>query len=177
MRKLLLLIFVLTSLFIGSCQKAQETTRSKIDTAISAKIEDGTIELPKLIVQEKLSYYFAPLLVSTFASIVLIFSGMRKMGIAILIASIATITLLITLTLYIKALALTGLGILLVATYYIFRHLRDQKRHQLDMVMSVETAKTLIPEEHIGILKGSLLELQSKFTQDKVKKVKESINK
>lgn len=174
-KHLLITITLLLALFAG-CQNIHRAADKKIGTIITEKIMDGTIEIPELLVQQRISYYFAPLLVSTFAGIFLIFAR-NKIGYGILVASIATIVLLIVLTLYIKYVAIAGGVLMLIGCYYTIRHLKDQNRFQLDAVKSVDKAMELIPVDKIDRLKDRLRHIQSDTTKIIVDKIKKTINK
>lgn len=178
MRKLLITFLLLFALFATSCQSLHRATKDKIGTTIAKKIMDGTIEIPELLVQQKMNWMITPLVVGLFTGIVLTFSGVRVIGLGVITASIACLILIITMSLYMKWVAAIGIVVLLVGVYFLGKTLYDNSIVKRDLVNSMETAKNLIPAEKKEILANTLDRIQSKFTQTIVKKLKKvDINK
>jgi hypothetical protein len=173
MSKYLLIVIIFLTLLCGSCSNDyKKGIDDKINGALSKQIEDGTIELPELLVQNKLNIMLMPLVVGVFTGIVLTFSGIRVIGIGVITASVTCIILIVTMSLYMKYVAIIGLLVLLVGLFFLGKHLYESAMINRQLVGAVEAAKTLIPSEKIDILKKTLLNSQHKATKKLVSKIK-----
>ena len=162
-------------LFFAGCNSIPIKTAPDIPTTISKKIEDTPIKetsIQELMISQKLVYFLAPLVLSLFSSIVLVFLGNRLVGLGILVSSITCIILVISLATYMKLVAILGLIILLIGIYFLFREIYNKSKTQDELVHSMTIAKTLIDEQKRDILKKTLNDIQNKNTQKVVKIIK-----
>ena len=145
MNKLIIMIVIFMSLICGSCSTPMQKAKTLRDEALVKQIESGAVSYPQITITDKTSYLITPLIVGVFASIILIFSGIRAIGIGVLTASVACLILIFSLSLYMKWIALGGILVLLVGLFYVFKMIYDQHSTNKDMYSSMELAKTFGP--------------------------------
>lgn len=170
--KYFLIVILFLTIFVGSCNHSITDVERKIDTSIKKQIKDGIVELPQLMFQQRMNWLISPLVLGVGAGVVLIFSGVRVIGIGVLVGSITSLLLLITLTMYMKYIAIIGIVILLVGLFYVGKMLYYRAIVNRELVASVEVAKILLPRNNKDILKKSLLNTQTKATKKVVSKIK-----
>ena len=163
---------ILVALFCSSCQNSHQSTSKKIGTIITQQTEDGTIELSELLVQQKLNWIVTPLILGLFIGIVLTFFGVRAIGLGVITASITCLVLILTLSLYLKWVALGGIVVLLIGFYFLGKALYDNIIVKRELYSATESAKLLLSAEKRKELSNSLKKVQTKATKNIVSKLK-----
>lgn len=178
--KLLLTIMMFLALLVGSCQNVHRASDKKIETTIAKKIEDAQVKstsVSELMISQKIVLLVSPLVLAVFVSIPMIFMGARLIGLGILVSAITCLVLVVTMATYMELVSIIGIAVLIIGIFFLFREIYKKNLFSKQLVKSVETAKGLLDEDEKGILKGSLLELQSDFTKNVVKNIKKTINR
>jgi hypothetical protein len=173
MRKLLLTLCLAVTLFCGCSIIPVRAPETKVPIADVIKDKAEESNLGRLVLLGNNGYIQTCLIFSTFIGTILTFSGLKKIGISVIAASILCITLLYALSLYAKFVALAGLILLIAAIFILFKNLYDRTQFEKESVASVEVAKVLLDEDGKDSLRETLGKIQSSFSQKIVKKIKE----
>jgi hypothetical protein len=169
----LLLLGVLLLAFICGCANTEQKMEKKIGDAYTKQVEKGDLSLAEYEISKKLVVLITPTVIGIGVGIVLIFCGLRIIGLGVLTASMTCMILIITLAMYMTLIAIIGVIVLLIAIFFLFKAIRDKDIATKDLVNSVTMVKTFVPEDKKGILKETLNDLQSKVTKKKVIKIRE----
>ncbi|MCK4259874.1 MAG: hypothetical protein KAX49_12910 [Halanaerobiales bacterium] len=181
MNKILVLLILPLLLFIGSCHLSQASKVNKLNDTVIKKVEEQTIKdveegkltYQELVISQRLVYFISPLILSTFVSIVLITLGSRLWGLGLLTSSLLCLILVIVMSMFLKALALAGGFVLIVALFFLFREIYHKSIFQRELVQSVTTAKEYINSNDKLRLAKVLDRNQSKTTKRIIKNLKE----
>jgi hypothetical protein len=101
----------------------EKTIAVQVDEAIKNKIESGELSVQEILITQKIVYFVAPLVLALFTSIILIFLGVRLVGLGILVSSVTCLFVILGLSLYMKYVAIVGVVVLLVAVYLLGREI------------------------------------------------------
>ena len=171
MNKILLVMTLLLGLLVG-CNGQLKDTSAKITTTITEQIEKGVEKIPELMVHQKMNWMISPLILGAGAGVLLLFCGVRVIGIGVITASLSCLFLILTITVYMKWIALVGLIALLLGLFFVFKYVYDQHSVNKELVGSMTMAKSFIPAENKDKLKISLNNIQGKVTRNVVNKIK-----
>lgn len=184
MRKYLLVFMITLLLCCSSCGiiprkniDIEKTIAVQVDEKIQEKIDSGELTVQEVLITQKIVWFIAPLVLALFVSIILVFMGIRLVGLGVLVSSITCIIVIIAMSMYMKYVAIIGIIVLLVAIFYLGREIYNNNIRNKDFVSSVEIAKTMINDEQKQRLKKTLQNIQSKTTQLKVDKIKKDFKK
>ena len=87
-----------------------------------------------------------------FLGIVIIFLGLKKIGLGLVLSAIISITLILGLSIYTKYVALIGLLCILIGIYFLGKEILNKNRFEKDLIKTVELAKDKLTEDELDRL-------------------------
>lgn len=175
MHKIILLLLLITLLFFAaSCSSpAKKDLNKMLDIKLEQGIKNVEIkDLGQLVIVQNTYRLLTPLFLALFAGIILVVSGVRAIGFGVVVASLTCITLIITMAVYMKVIALVGIGVFVVGIYFLGKSIYDNHITKRDLVNSTQLVKRYVSEDDKKELKVALTKIQSKHTQKIVREIK-----
>ena len=173
--KSLILLFIISLLVIGGCSSPQSIELLDINSIIKDQLESKELQVSELLINQKVMSFLGIFIGSIFIGIIIIFLGLKKVGISLVISAMVCISLILGLSLYTKYVALIGMLSILVGIYFLGKEIMNKNRFEKEIINSVEVVKNHASETDKIKFKEKLDKIQSMTTKKKVKSIKKNI--
>ncbi len=170
--KSLILLFIISLFIIGGCSSPQPIEPPDLNSIIKEQLESKELKISELLVNQKVTGFLGIFIFAIFIGLIIIFLGLKKVGIALVISAIVCISLILGISLYTKYIAIIGLLSILVGIYFLGKEIINKNKFETDLVATVELAKNKISSANKLIFKKELDNLQNKNTKKKISKIK-----
>ena len=158
--KLLILLFIISLFINGGCSSPQPIETPDINSIIKNQLESKELLISELLVNQKVISFLGIFIFAIFVGIIIIFLGLKKVGIALVLSAIVSISIILGLSLYTKYVALIGLLSIVVGIYFLGKEIMNKNRFEKDLVKTVEIAKNKISSTNKISLKKTLDKIQ-----------------